>query len=253
MLIKWNNRVAPGILWLAAALCCCAPAQSQTTLPCGPFTPDQIAAPEPREAKWPLHRFAVIKAELASVRHRVLFLGDSLTEWFEAKAPEVWRREMAPREVLDAGVSGDRTEHLLWRLQHGNLAGPPPAGVVVLIGTNDLTAGRLPELVAEGVRANLDYLRRQLPATPILVLGLWPREALPEAPLRQATLAVNRLIERCGDNRVITYAELGGAVLDRDRRLTPEMSPDMLHLTPAGYALIAPKLGNLIDHLAPRR
>ena len=87
---------------------------------------------------------------------------------------------MQPRGVLNAGVSGDRTENLLWRLQNGNLDGPPPALVVMLIGTNDLAYDgppRSPELAAEGIRANLLYLRQRLPDTPILLLGLLPRGA----------------------------------------------------------------------------
>src|SRR5438105_7830564 len=85
---------------------------------------------------------------------------------------------MSPRGVLNAGVSGDRTEHLLWRLTHGNLDGPAPRAVVLLIGTNDLGHGRSPDLAAEGIRANLLHLRQGLPEARILLLGLWPRADL---------------------------------------------------------------------------
>ncbi len=103
---------------------------------------------------------------------------------------------MVPRGVLNAGVSGDRTEHLLWRLQHGNLAGPPPAAVVVLIGTNDLTtaaAAARPRIAAEGIRADLLYLRQHLPDARILLLGLVaarasrPRPACAARPSRSTS------------------------------------------------------------------
>src|SRR4029079_15376803 len=129
---------------------------------------------------------------------------------------------------------GDRTEHLLWRLKHGNLAGPPPSGFIVLIGTNDLTnggRGRPPELAAEGIRANLLYLRQQLPNTRILLLGLLPRSASPDAGLRRTVAAVNQLIQSCGDNRTIVYADLGGLLLDSQGRLTPAIAPDQLHFS----------------------
>ena len=96
----------------------------------------------------------------------MLFLGDSLTERFPYDAPVEWREHMQPRGVLNAGVSGDRTENLLWRLRNGNLDGPPPSLVILLIGTNDLAYDgppRSPELAAEGIRANLLYLRERLP------------------------------------------------------------------------------------------
>ena len=244
---------------LFGALFCCATVWAQTTahaqssLACGPFTRDVLAAPAPREAHWPVQRFEKIKIAVKTERHRVLFLGDSLTERFD---PEVWERRMRPRGVLNAGVSGDRTEHLLWRLQHGNLAGPPPEGVVVLIGTNDLTnggQGRPPEIAAEGIRANLLYLRQRLPAARLLLLGLLPRSALPDARIRRATVAVNRLIQNCNDDRAVVYADIGGVLLDGQGRLTPAMAPDQLHFSRLGYARLAPRLDALIDGLLAGR
>lgn len=233
------------------ALFCGGVARAQ--LACGHFTEDQLAAPEPREAKWPVQRFEVIKRAVLSEPYRVLFLGDSITERFD---PEVWRTHMAPRGVLNAGVSGDRTEHLLWRLEHGNLAGPPPAGLIVLIGTNDLTnggSGRPPEVAAEGVRANLLYLRQHLPEARILLLGLYPRSASPEARLRRATVAVNRLIQSCGDGHKIVYADIGDVLLDQEGRLDREISPDLLHFSRLGYERLMPRLDPLVDSLLGRR
>ena len=83
---------------------------------------------------------------------------------------------MAWRGVLNAGIGGDATEELLWRLQNGNLEGLPPELVVLLIGSNDLARGRTPELTAKGIRADLLMLRQRLPDAKILLLALWPRE-----------------------------------------------------------------------------
>src|SRR5438105_1589746 len=166
---------------LSALLWCCS-AMAEPVLRCGKFTQDVIAPPEPREAQSAIRRYELINAEVKSVRHRVLFFGDSITEWFD---PEIWREHMQPRGVLNAGVSGDRTEHLLWRLQHGNLNGPPPKAAIVSIGTNDISYPRPAETAAEGIRANLLYLRQRLPAARILLLGLLPRAEKPDAALRQ--------------------------------------------------------------------
>ena len=242
---------------VAGAFLCCAAiwfssvaARAQTGLRCGPFTQDIIAGPEPRGAESALRRFELINIWVKTQPYRVLFLGDSLTERFDR---ELWRQHMEPRGVLNAGVSGDRTEHLLWRLQHGNLDGPPPAAIVVLIGTNDLTHDRTPEMVAEGIRADLRYLRERLPRARIGLLGLWPRAMWPDAPLRRAILAVNRLIRNCGDDRAVVYADLGGLLLDPDGRLSPEVSPDRLHFSGLGYARLMPRLDALIDRLLSRR
>jgi lysophospholipase L1-like esterase len=227
-------------------------AYAQSPLRCGPFTEAELDPPEPREARWPVQEFEKINAAVKTQPYRVLFFGDSLTERFATDAPELWHRHMEPRGVLNAGVSGDRTEHLLWRLQHGNLDGPPPAGVMVLIGTNDLTHDRSPEIVAEGVRSDLLYLRQRLPAARIGLLGLWPRAMWPDAPLRAAIAAVNRLIKNCGDDRAVFYADIGGVLVDPGGRLTPEVAPDRLHLSPLGYSRLLPALDALIDRLLAR-
>ena len=251
------SRIATIVLCCALAVLGGNPiAAAQTALPCSPFTSEPLPPPAPRVTAWPVKRFDTIREQLGNTPHRVLFLGDSLTERFPHDAPQVWREHMQPRGVLNAGVSGDRTDNLLWRLQNGNLAGKPPALIVMLIGTNDLAYDgppRSPELAAEGIRANLLFLRRKLPDTRILLLGLLPRGASPDSALRRKTVAINRLILRCADRHTVFYADIGGVLLDAQGRLTPEVSPDQLHFSAIGYARLAPLLDELIDKLASRR
>jgi lysophospholipase L1-like esterase len=250
------SRIASAILCCVLAWPCGNPAAAaQPTLPCAAFTSAAPPRPAPRVAAWPVKRFEAVNEQVRNTPHRVLFLGDSLTERFPNDAPRVWREHMQPRGVLNAGVSGDRTENLLWRLRNGNLDGRPPALIVLLIGTNDLAYDgppRSPELAAEGIRANLLYLRQRLPDTPILLLGLLPRGASPASGLRHKVAAVNRLISRCTDRRSVFYADIGGALLDAQGRLTAEVSPDRLHFSAIGYARLAPLLDSLIDNIAGR-
>ena len=237
----------------AVTLLLCFASHADSSLRCGPFTEDAPAAPEPRQAAAPVQRFASIRGWVKTQPFRVLFLGDSLTERFD---PQVWHDHMETRGVFNAGISGDRTEHLRWRLEHGNLDGPPPAAVVVLIGTNDLThggRGRPPEVAAAGIRANLLYLRQRLPAARILLLGLWPREESSDSRLRRETVAVNQLIQKCGDDGAVVYADIGGVLFDPDGRLSPAISPDRLHFSALGYARLAPRLDALIDGLVADR
>jgi len=239
MAIGWLLLVLPD--WAGAA-----DAHTEQAVRCASFTNWPPAAPEPRENSVPVQRFELIKDWVKIQPYRMLFLGDSITERWD---PEIWRVNMAPRGVLNSGVSGDRTEHLMWRLDHGNLAGPPPKGVAVLIGTNDLGHGRAPDEAAEGIRAVLIKLREVLPDTRILLLGLWPREACPDAPLRRAVGETNHLIERCADGSAIVYADIGGVLLDGQGRLDRVISPDLLHFSALGYARLAPPLDRLIDSL----
>src|SRR5262249_33680571 len=137
----------------------------------------------------------------------------------------------------------------------GNLDGPTPAGLVVLIGTNDLTyaGGRSPELTAEGIRANLIYLRRRLPDAPILLLGLLPRRGSPDGGLRPEQGRGHPLIRHCGDSGVVVYQDIGGVLLDAQGQLTTEIAPDRLHFSQLGYNRLVQRLDPLLDALVGAR
>ena len=247
-----KSRLIPVITALAICLVASA-VRAAELLPCGRFSEAAPPAPEPRTANWPVRRLAIIDEAVRSEPHSVLFLGDSLVEHFEiGEGAAVWREHMAPRGVLDAGIAGDRTEHLLWRLDHGNLDGPPPRAAIVLIGTNDLGYHRSAEDTADGIRAVLRKLRERLPKARILLLGLWPRGQASDSPFRAEIAAVNRRIAACADGRAVVYGDIGKSLLDADGRLDPAIAPDHLHLATAGYARLAPPLDALIDKLAPR-
>jgi lysophospholipase L1-like esterase len=121
--------------------------------------------------------------------------------------------------------------------------------VVLLIGTNDLSAGRSLELAADGIRTTLETLRQHFPEARILLLGLLPREEMPTAPLRVATTKVNHLIRDCADGQHIFFADVGNVLLDGEERLTSVISPDGLHFTARGYSLIASRLDPELDRL----
>ena len=247
--MKRGFRIAAHLL-LGVFLCGhAAPAEAQAPLRCGPFIRDALPSPTPRENAHAQARFEQINNNVKTQPHRVLFLGDSLTEGFD---DGVWQQHMAPRGVLNAGIGGDRTDHLRWRLEHGNLDGPPPRAVIVLIGTNDLGHNWPPEMAAEGIRATLVKLRQRLPETAILLLGLWPREDVPRIVERHEIAAVNRLIATCGNGTAIHYADLGGLLVGPDGRLLPQISHDRLHFNAEGYARLAPPLDREIDGLLGR-
>jgi lysophospholipase L1-like esterase len=215
-------------------------------LSCALFTHDGAPQPIARGDRPGLERLEQINQAVHNTPYSVLFLGDSLIEGWD---PASWQRSFAPRGVLNAGISGDFTDHILWRLEHGNLAGPPPKAVILLIGTNDLAAHRSPELTADGIRANLVLLRERLPEARILLLGLLPREQSPDAPLRRAAAQVNRLIRDCADGEHIVYAEIGDVLLDSDGRLSVAISPDWLHFSEPGYARLASSLEPVLDRV----
>jgi beta-glucosidase len=239
------------LLTAFAAIVVSGTARADPVVPCARFSHGELPNPTPRSDRHALDRLQSINQAVRSNSYAVVFFGDSLTEGWD---PGLWEGHFARRGVLNAGIVGDRTDHLLWRLANGNLAGPPATAVILLIGANDLGSGRSPELTADGIRANLELLRRHLPEATILLLALLPREESPTAPLRVAGERINRLVRQCADGQRIVYADVGDVLLDRDGRLTAGISPDRLHLSGRGYALITSRLDPLLDNLlaAPR-
>ncbi len=169
---------------------------------------------------------------------KVVMIGDSITQSWEAGGNEVWKKYYAHRKAVNLGISGDRTQHVLWRLANGNLDGIAPKLAVVMIGTNN-SGDDLPEEIADGVQAIVKLLRQRTPKTKVLLLGIFPRGANDEDAHRQVNMKANALVAVCvkktGDEMVV-YLDIGDQFLGPDRTLSREVMPDLLHLSPAAYA-----------------
>lgn len=146
--------------------------------------------------------------------------------------------------AAQSGVWGDRTQDVLWRLDHGQW--PPslkPDLVVLLIGTNNADTGSRPEDTALGIAEIIRVLQARSPDTRILLLGILPRGEDATSPERVGNARVNELIRRCGDDRRVIYLDPGRAMVDAAGHLSTQVMADKLHPTSLGYAI----LGGAID------
>jgi arylsulfatase A-like enzyme/lysophospholipase L1-like esterase len=166
----------------------------------------------------------------------LLFIGDSITQAWEDTGKEVWQEFYADRNALNLGFSGDRTEHAIWRLTHGDLANGKAKVAVVMIGTNN-TGHRMqdPHETAAGIERILSLLQQRSPNTKILLLGIFPRGEQPFDEARLNNLAINQIIRRHADNQRVIYRDLSSVFLNDDGTLSKEITPDYLHLSPEGY------------------
>ena len=173
----------------------------------------------------------------------ILFVGDSITQAWENSGKNVWQNYYASngRKSVNIGISGDRTQHVLWRLNEGAVKGLEPKVAVVMIGTNNSGGDRnsASEMV-EGVRAVVTRLHELLPETKILLLGIFPRgEEFNE--IRGKILQVNQAVQKMEDEMdgTVFYLDIGHKFLQSDGRISTEIMPDFLHLTEAGYVIWA--------------
>ncbi len=141
-------------------------------------------------------------------------LGDSITNNYDkAKLPDenfqpTWEQFYAPRKALNLGFSGDTTAHVLWRLQHGEVAGLHPKVALVLIGTNNTGHGETAEETELGIDAVVADLEQRLPETHVLLLGILPSDISDSKTQRDR--AVNRyLANGYGENPRVTYLDIG--------------------------------------------
>ena len=164
----------------------------------------------------------------------VVFLGDSITQGWEGAGKAVWERDVAPLGAVNLGVSGDRTEHVLWRLQEAPITRLQPRAVVVMIGTNNLGHGSSnAEQTLAGVHAVLAKVREQAPQAEILLLEIFPRGERINA-MRGDIAQINQALRAHPPQGVRTLA-LGDRWVQADGTISKEVMPDLLHLSPLGY------------------
>ncbi len=218
--------------------------------------------PVPRSDDWWQVRHANKLAEKAAALEGgkaidIIFVGDSITHSWERAGKKLWAERYAPLGAFNIGYSGDRTEHVLWRLGQGDageenneIAGLSPKLFVVMIGTNN-TGHRQdkPEETAAGVEAIVDRLLELSPESQVLLLAIFPRDESPKGELRQINNKINQLISPLGDNDQVTYLDVAEVFLDENGFLPEKIMPDFLHPQKKGYRLWADAMQPAVDRL----
>jgi N-acetylglucosamine-6-sulfatase len=181
---------------------------------------------------------------------QVVFLGDSITQAWEDAGKAAWNKHFAPLGALNWGYSGDRTEHLIWRLQNGDIQRVKPKAAVILIGTNNTGQSQRPaaETVA-GIQRTLEDLAWKWPDTQIVLMSIFPRAEKADNPLRKINNEINEQLKSLADGKRIHLLDINSAFMDSEGTLKKDLLPDLLHLSPAAYDIwaeaLAPKLKEL--------
>lgn len=212
--------------------------------------------PVPR-ADWAVPRQTEVlqRAKDAPGNYDIEFIGDSITQGWEGKGSNVWNQFYGHRKVINFGVSGDRTEHVLWRFEQGQLNGIKAKVAVVMIGTNnsnknkDGTDTYTDNDILEGVVAIVNQIRTRQPDAKILLLGIFPRSKTFNAQ-RGRLLEINQVLAKLDDGKNIFYLDFGSQYVESDGSISKDIMPDALHPNEAGYKIWAnamePKLKELL-------
>lgn len=213
--------------------------------------------PAPQDADWTkgwwMKRHEEKKEEAKKAGQiDLLMIGDSITHGWENGGKSVFDQYYGTRHALNLGFSGDRTEHVLWRLQNGAVEGLSPKLAVVMIGTNN-TGHRKdpPEQTAAGIKMILDELRKRMPGMKILLLAIFPRDKAPDGELRKINDGINAIIKDYADGKDIFFQDINSVFLEKDGTLPKSIMPDALHPNEEGYKrwaeAIEPMIKKLLD------
>ena len=190
----------------------------------------------------------------------LVFLGNSITQswggtdrhvWGPGKA--VWQQYYGHRRAANFGISGDRTQHILWRIEHGNFAHCSPKLIVLLIGTNNLHHNAAPDIV-EGISVVTEQLHHAVPKATILLMGILPRGKLPGTPIRKKIVWINQRVATLAEKPFVKYVDISPAFLLPDGSANAQlMAGDFVHLQAAGYQRWAEYLEPVIAEILDAR
>lgn len=195
-----------------------------------------------------------IEATLEGRKLKLLMLGNSITQGLGGERQRITSRagQQAMDEAIgkgaweNAGISGDRTQHLLWRLKNCNYNRCSPEVAVITIGINNINAGDEAKDVAEGIVACAEEARRQMPDTRIILLGLLPAGKPVNAWMRKACDEVHAHLKRANIKDVEYINPTSWFTLDNGELNTALYSKDNLHLSAEGYKVWSKKIAELI-------
>jgi len=182
----------------------------------------------------------------------IVFDGDSITNRWETTGKAVWDANFVGR-AADFGIEGDRTENLLWRLSKGQLTDVNPKIVVLMIGTNNVVRNTAAE-ISNAVEDIVTQYEGLCPTAHILLMAVFPRGTTPEDRNRVRLVRANEALSSHfanGSDPRVTFIDIGRSLMQKDGTISPEMMPDMLHPTIAGYRIWADAIQPYIDRYAP--
>jgi len=206
--------------------------------------------PVPQTESWwtTQHQHTLVRLRQGNVD--LLLIGDSITQGWADEGRRIWDAYYGRRRAVNLGFKGDGTEHVLWRLDHGEIDAIDPKLAVVMIGTNNTgTRHDPPEETAAGIQAILTTLRTRLPVTKILLLGVFPRSPSADDPLRRLNAAINDRLRHYADDQQVFFLDLSRRFLDDRGRLSPDLMPDYLHPSERGYQVWADGMEDMIRKL----
>lgn len=192
------------------------------------------------------------------INPEIVLIGDSITHFWtgrsqagrlsigEPKESEPHFNEVFSKyRVLNMGFGWDRTQNVLWRLDHGEMDGLKPRIVVLHIGTNNIGGSQnaranTPSEIADAILCICSRIHEKSPTSQILLMGIFPRQPKKTDFWRGQAAKTNKILkDAVKDHPLITYLDIGEKLVEKDGSISREIMFDFCHPTPKGYAIWA--------------
>jgi len=217
--------------------------QTETQPQTQPQTQPATTTPVSREPGAAARQNLVL--ERANTSHaQIVLLGDSITEGWEG-APEQLQALVGLRSAANLGEGGDRTQHVLWRLEQAPLSAIKPKVIVLMIGTNNIYDDSANDIIA-GIHAVVELLSAQCPNAEILVLDIPPRGDVQDSA-REKIAQINIGLTLGMWPQHARFVRVSNQFLKTDGPIDPLIMPDLLHFSQKGYALWAAAIKPELD------
>src|SRR5919199_5357675 len=178
--------------------------------------------PAPRTDRNSMVAHAQLLEKAKQGRIDVYFEGDSIVRrWGALDYPDLlanWKANFFGWNAANFGWGADRTQNILWRLEHGELGGVRPRIIVVLAGTNNVGSqpggpGKVAD-ITRGLKAIVDVCRRKAASATIILTAIFPRNdnmaVLPEID------RINAYLASLADGRIIRFVDINDKLADKD-------------------------------------
>ncbi len=186
----------------------------------------------------------------------LLFVGDSITEGWKGHS-QIWEKYFGAHQPANFGIGGDQTQHVIWRIENGELDGINPKVVVLMLGTNN-TGAHTAAQIADANKKIVGLIRTKLPNTKILLLAIFPRgprtnregALVDDGVTRMAVIRdVNAELAKLDDGKTVRFLDIGAKFLGADGKIPKETMPDQLHLSAQGYQIWADAMQPLLAEM----
>ena len=197
---------------------------------------------------------ADITATLKQQNIDILMLGNSITQGFSVNRKLVGscKNNMALKEIFNgliwesAGISGDKTQNLLWRVKNGDYNSAKPKYATIAIGVNNVDDDV--ESIYEGIFAVTDAALDEFPTSKIILFGMLPT-ASSEEWYANSNKIINKLQDATFDNRVL-FVDPRECFIDEKGVLRSDLyRPDFIHINDKGYKVWAELIMDTINSI----